>query len=138
VALEVSRNLQVSEQHRQRAESLTNLALEVNSLLRGPEFARKFVERAAGMMEAPHAALIVDGGKETSIVTLRGAAENRELDTRLVRAALAALNASSARIVHVTAEALVGAELAQQAGWKDLVLTRLSGSAGELLGALCL
>ncbi len=138
VALEVSRNLQVSEQHRQRAESLTNLALEVNSLLRGPEFARKFVERAAGMMEAPHAALIVDGGKETSIVTLRGAAENRELDTRLVRAALAALNASSERIVHVTAEALVGAELAQQAGWKDLVLTRLSGSAGELLGALCL
>ncbi len=138
VALEVSRNLQVSEQHRQRAESLTNLALEVNLLLRGPEFARKFVERAAGMMEAEDAALIVDGGKDTSVVTLRGLAENHELEARFVRAALAALTTTPGKVVRVTAEALIGAELAQKAGWKELVLTRLSGSAGELLGALCL
>jgi PAS domain S-box-containing protein len=138
VALEVSRNLQVSEQHRQRAESLTNLALEVNSLLRGPEFARKFVERAAGMMQANDAALIMDGGKETSVVALRQSGKDNEFEARLSHAALTTLSATGQRVMHVGAEFLLGGEAAKRAGWKQLVLTRLSGSAGELLGALCL
>ena len=60
VALEVSRNLSLSEQHRRKAESLTSLALEINSLLRGRDFARNFVARFAEMMDAPVAALITD------------------------------------------------------------------------------
>src|SRR5260370_309566 len=96
VALEVSRNLHVSEQHRQRAESLTSLALEMNSLLRGPEFAHRFVERAAGMMEAKDAALLVESGHDTVIVVLRALAradtDNKQLKSRFSRAAIAAIS----------------------------------------------
>jgi two-component system NtrC family sensor kinase len=49
VALEVTRNLHLSEQHRRRAEALTELACDLNSALRLPEFARRFVSRAADL-----------------------------------------------------------------------------------------
>jgi PAS domain S-box-containing protein len=140
VALEVSRNLDLSEQHRRRSEALTNLALEVNLLLRGPEFARRFVERAAGMMEAHDAALIVDSGKEKAVVVLNQLAREKStaFERQFANAALDALSNSSESIVHKTAESLLGADLAQQTNWSEITLARLSGSAGELLGVLCL
>ncbi len=49
VVLEVARNLHLSEQHRRRAEALIELAREIDGALRLPEFARKFVSRAAGL-----------------------------------------------------------------------------------------
>ncbi len=57
VALEATRNLHLSEQHRRRAESLMKLALELNSQLRLPEFAKSFVTRAADLLGAKAAAL---------------------------------------------------------------------------------
>ena len=59
VALEVTRNLDQSEQHRRRAESLMELALELNGQLRLPSFARSFVSRAANILEVPQAALVL-------------------------------------------------------------------------------
>ncbi|HEY7617014.1 MAG TPA: GAF domain-containing protein [Terriglobales bacterium] len=59
VALEVTRDLELSEKHRQRAESLMGLALELNSLLRVQDFARSVVSRAASMMQSSFAALVV-------------------------------------------------------------------------------
>ena len=47
VALEVARNLHLSEQHRRHAEALIELAREIDGSLRLPEFARRFVRRAA-------------------------------------------------------------------------------------------
>ena len=47
VALEVARNLQLSESHRRRAEGLIALAREIDGALRMPEFACRFVCRAA-------------------------------------------------------------------------------------------
>src|SRR5207245_486931 len=52
VALEASRNLDLSERHRTRAESLMSLALELNSLLKLPDFAQSFARRAADMLGA--------------------------------------------------------------------------------------
>jgi PAS domain S-box-containing protein len=46
VVLEVAHNLHQSEQHRRRAEALTQLARDLDGLLHLPDFARKFVERA--------------------------------------------------------------------------------------------
>ncbi len=57
VALEVTRSLHLSDQHRHRAESLMGLALELNKLVRLPEFAKGFVTRAAEMMGAGGAAI---------------------------------------------------------------------------------
>ena len=45
--LEVARNFHVSEQNRHRAEALIDLAREIDGALRLPEFARRFVTRAA-------------------------------------------------------------------------------------------
>ena len=47
VVLEAAKNLHLSEQHRRRAEALIELAKEIDGALRLPEFARRFVSRAA-------------------------------------------------------------------------------------------
>ena len=140
VALEVSRNLSLSEQHRNRAESLTSLALQVSSLLRGPEFSARFVERAATMMQARGAALVVENGGESSVVPglLPSSAEDGPLWASLSRAVMAAVSTESQPIVVTTAEALLGQELASRAGWEHVILVRLQGSEQQIVGALCL
>jgi PAS domain S-box-containing protein len=57
VALEVARNLHLSERHRRRAEALIELAREIDGTLRLPEFARRFVCRAAELTGS-HAGLL--------------------------------------------------------------------------------
>jgi two-component system NtrC family sensor kinase len=52
VVLEVAHNLHLSEQHRKRSETLTQLAREIDGLLRLPDFTRKFLERAIQLAEA--------------------------------------------------------------------------------------
>ena len=49
VVLEVAKSLHLSEQHRRRAEALIELAREIDGALRLPEFARRFVCRAADL-----------------------------------------------------------------------------------------
>ncbi len=140
VALEVSRNLLLSERHSNRAESLTSLALEVSSLLRGPEFSTRFVERAASMMEARGAALVVETGQEPSVVfgLLPSPGEDDLFGGRLARAVLSVISSQTETIVSTTAETLLGTELAHQTGWNQVVLARLQGSEEQMLGALCL
>jgi PAS domain S-box-containing protein len=67
VVLEVAHNLHQSEQHRRRAEALTQLAREIDGLLRLPDFSRKFVERAVELAEARSGAvaLFQDGKFQT-------------------------------------------------------------------------
>ena len=79
VALEVTRNLYRSEQHRKRAESLTGLALELKSHLRLPEFVRSFAGRAADILGARRAALSVhqETGLETCFYTIPRAGKSR-------------------------------------------------------------
>jgi PAS domain S-box-containing protein len=140
VALEVSRNLSLSEQHRNRAESLTNLALQVSSLLRGPEFSAHFVERAATMMQSRGAALVVENGGESSVVPglLPNSADDQLLWNRFSGAVMAAISSESPPILLTTAEALLGPELASRAGWEHVILARLQGSEQQIVGALCL
>lgn len=140
VALEVSRNLLQSEQHRQRSESLTNLALELGSLVRGPGFAHKFLERAASMMEVRDAALVVENGNQPAAVFLHEFTRhpNPRLEAQFAQAVMAALSDSADAVITITAEDLLGPEAAHKTKWQDIVVARLSGASGELLGALCL
>jgi two-component system NtrC family sensor kinase len=139
VALEVSRNLLLSEQHRQRAESLTSLALELHSLIRGPEFAQGFLRRAAEMMGVEAAALIIGNSAESTGVFLPALGEpEKEFEARFVRSAIASIAGKSEPIFELPARDLVGEVLASRIGWNQVVVVRLLGNAGELLGALCL
>ena len=87
VALEVTRNLHQSEQHRRRAESLMGLALELNRHLRLPDFARSFAGRAADILGAHRAALVVKQESGLETLVLHGA-DGREIQEPLVAAAL--------------------------------------------------
>ncbi len=139
VALEVSRNLLLSEQHRKRAEALTSLALELHSLIRGPSFAHSFVRRAAEMMSVHSAALIVENGQETSAAFLPAPNEGSgQVESRFANAVIASVRRQSEEINTTNAQDLVGDELAQLIGWKQVIVARLHGNSGELLGALCL
>ena len=142
VALEVTRNLHQSEQHRSRAESLMGLALELNSHLRLPEFARSFVSRAASILGAPQAALAVkqEAGLETLVLQGGEGQEIQELSLlrRFSHAMEEALAQHEGAIVSATATEIFGPALASEIGGSDCILVRLPGASGELAGVLCL
>ncbi len=123
VALEVSRNLALSKQHRRKSEALTALALEINSLLRGREFARSFVGRLAEIMDAPLAGLIIDGGEPSSVfapnpadLTFRGS------QASFCRAALRMISASSEALTIVPAEQLLEAKHPSAHPFKEVLV----------------
>ncbi|MCU1297105.1 MAG: hypothetical protein JWO91_1383, partial [Acidobacteriaceae bacterium] len=142
IAHEVTRNLHRSEQHRRRAESLMTLALELNSTLRLPEFAEKFVKRAMEMLGATAGALTIqqDGSPETVVLKIKPDTESpdRSLSRRFDHAVGEALAHSSDALVSATALELFGPNLAERLGWSDCILVRLLGGSGELVGVLCL
>ncbi len=142
VALDVTRNLHQSEQHRRRAESLMGLALELNSHLRLPEFARSFVSRAASIMGAQQAALAVkqEAGMETLVLQAGDGQEiqERSLLRRFSYAIEDALTQHQEAIVSSTVAEIIGPALASELGENDFTLVRLLGASGELVGVLCL
>src|SRR5581483_3634452 len=142
IAHEVTRNLHRSELHRRRAESLMGLALELNSTLRFPEFADKFVKRAAEMLGATAGSLTIqqDRGLETAVLNSKpGLADpERSILRRFDHAVSEALAHSSEAIVYSTALELFGPYLTEKLGWEDCTLVRLAGGSGELVGVLCL
>ncbi|HMH01379.1 MAG TPA: GAF domain-containing protein, partial [Terriglobales bacterium] len=141
VVLEVTRNLELSEEHRRRAESLMGLALELNPLRRLPEFARGFVARAADMMGARGAALVVKQDAILETLALWSATSELHPEIPLLRrfsqAVGEALSERQDAIVSASATDLIGRELALDLEWSDCTLVRLLG-AGEMVGVLCL
>jgi len=141
VTLEASRNLDLSERHRTRAESLMSLALELNSLLKLPDFAQSFARRAADMLGAQTAALAVkqESGLET-LVLAQGieADQHRPLFRRFSHALQAALDKHAEPIVSSTSTEILGAALGAELGGGDCTLVRLMGGSAELVGVLCL
>ncbi len=141
VVLEVAHNLHQSERHRKRAEVLTQLAREIDGLLRLPDFAGKFLERAialAGAMVGA-VALFQDGRFQT--VALHSAAvahEDHSLQQRFAQAISDLAAKRTEAIVSGSAAELLSPDLASSLGWDDLVVVRLPGSNGDLAGLLCL
>jgi PAS domain S-box-containing protein len=142
VALEVTRNLHQSEQHRRRAESLMGLALELNGHLRLPDFARSFVGRAANLLGAHQAALVVKQETGMETLVLQGADGRESQDGSLLRRFSHAIEEALARhegaIVSSPATELFGSALASELGESQGTLVRLLGASGELVGVLCL
>jgi PAS domain S-box-containing protein len=64
VVLEVAHNLHLAEQHRRRSQALTQLAREIDSLLRLPDCAGRFLERAIELAAARGGAVaLFEGGR---------------------------------------------------------------------------
>jgi PAS domain S-box-containing protein len=140
--LEATHNLQLSEQHHRRAESLKALALELNSQFLLPECAKTFVTRAADLMGAQAAAFAIQQGSNLETVVLYGVSaaphQVNALQRRFDHALLDALAQHTSTIVIVSATELFGSELSSLLGWNDCSLIRLLTPSGELVGVLCL
>ncbi|HMD16470.1 MAG TPA: PAS domain S-box protein [Terriglobales bacterium] len=165
IALELTRNLHQSEEHRRRAEALVAIALELNTVLNLPEFARKFALRAAALLGGRSVALSLFETAELDTVLICGAGEGGLSETRVKeggvseanvsevnvseindkallrrfsRALSAALPKYSTDVAYAPASDMLGSALASGLGWTDCTLVRLAGSSGELVGVLCL
>jgi two-component system NtrC family sensor kinase len=150
VALEVARNLHLSEQHRKRAEALIELAREIDGSLRLPEFARRFVRRIAELTGSRGGLLAVPQEGRLQVVavhpqpeegdTSAGPGADRTHDRSLANALadFVSKHAGTATVVSGSAEEMLGATAAAGLGWKDGTLVRLPGSNGEIAGVLVL
>ncbi len=149
VVLEVAHSLHQSEQHRRRSQALTQLSRQIDGLLRLPDCARKFVEGAIELAgaRAGAVALAQEGRFQTvamhPLAQATGSPAPRPVEDHALQQRLGtALSQLAAKrtepIVSGSASELLGAELASNLGWNDLVVVRLPGSSGDLTGLLCL
>jgi len=145
IALELTRNLHRSEEHRRRAEALVTLALELNTVLHLPEFMRNLARRAMGLLGSRSVALTLFQSSAVDTVLIRGSSEaeaseinDPPLLRRFSHALGAALPKYSNDVSFAAAGDLLGAPLASSLGWSDCTLVRLTGSSGEIVGVLCL
>ncbi len=153
VVLGVAHNLHSSELHRRRAEAMMELVREIDGVLRLPDFARRFVRRAAELTGAQAGALALHQEGHFQVVALHPAppaAEDKGLDQtaehvpdgdleRRVGTALGDLVARSAEtIISGSCMDLLGSEVASSLAWVDCTVVRLPGSNAEIAGLLCL
>ena len=142
MVLEVAHNLHQSERHRRRSEALTQLAREIDGLLRLPDFARKFVERAVALAgaRAGAVALFQDGRFQTVALHPPAAAahEDRALQQRFAQVLSELVAKRTEAIVSGSAAELLGPDLASSLGWNDWSWCGFPAPNGELAGLLCL
>ena len=152
IALELTRNLHQSEEHRRRAETLVTIALELNTVLHLPEFMRNFALRAAGLLGSRSIALSLFQSSDADTIVVRGSSEtggepaegvgveveDEQLLRRFHKAIHAALPKYPAEVAFGPASDMLGTEIGSTLGWTDCTLVRLAGSSGELVGVLCL
>ncbi len=142
IALEVTRNLHLADQHRHRAESLMGLALELSSLTRVPELAKRFVSHAVAMTGASAGALMVQDAASLQTAVLQALSGADLSDPSVTGPFAAAISEALARrpetIISGSASGLLGSSLADALHWNDCTLIRLLGATGELLGVFCM
>lgn len=140
VVLEATRNLDVAEDHRRRSENLMSLALEVSSSIRLPDLVTSLTSRAMDMMEGKAAALALARSGVLETVYVQGAkpTEDKSLLRRLNMALTELSGKMPDAIAYAPAVAALGPSLAESLDWHDVVLARMNGSEGDLVGLLCI
>ena len=154
IALELTRNLHQSEEHRRRAEALVTIALELNTVLHLPEFMRNFASRAASLLDSRAVALNLFQTPDADTIVVRRASDSDGKARREVELGIEVKDQQLLRRFHKTihdalpkypgevafgpASDILGTALASSLGWTDCTLVRLAGSSGELVGVLCL
>jgi PAS domain S-box-containing protein len=143
VSLESAHNLHQSQLHRKRAETLAQLATEIDGLLRLPDFAQKFVERVVELTGARGGALaIFQDGRFQSVLfhpaPASGSPDDHARQQLFTQSISQFVAKHTEAILTGSAADLLGAELASSLEWNDLVIMRLPASNGALGGVLCL
>jgi len=138
-ALELAHNLRVAERNRRLAESLVGLALELNAALDLPRFVRNLAVRTSALFGGRAVAVSFFRTPLPETVLYLGAAEiaDNALLHRLSDALREALPKYDSDVAFVPAIDFLGFSLASMLEWTDCTVVRLTGSSGELIGALC-
>jgi len=138
--LELFRLQGTADQHRKRSEDLIELALDLGSSLRLSDFVKSFTARITEMLGARVGVLTLARGTLLEVVAMHDSTgEPDRALTRSLNLRLTELVQEGTQLTAITsAEELLGKELADQLGWKDVTLARLTGGQGDLLGLLCL
>jgi len=140
VALESARNLDVSERHRKRAETLVSFALDLGASVELEDLVRKFSSRGMELLgaRASFMALVRNGRAQTLFLQgIASDAERAALSSRLSRALERIISKSSGKSIAMSGEKF-DAELAREFGWRQVIITPLFGSGNELLAILAL
>ena len=140
IALEVTRNLDRSEKHRQRAETLVTIALDLNTIVDLSEFMRNLGQRVLTLFggRAVAISLFQNANLKTVLLRDRAESEDRSLVHQMASALRSAVQKYPPDVAFVAAGDLIGSSLATSLGWSDCTLVRLTGASGELVGVLCL
>jgi len=114
--------------------------LELNPSLGAAEFARRLTARAMEMLGARAAVLALRQNTEWRIAALTGPAGYWEgtIQRRLATALAEQGSLPGVELRSSPCARLLGRELSEALGWREVVLARLAGSEGALLGVLCL
>jgi PAS domain S-box-containing protein len=138
--LERIRNLHLAVQHQRRGEELVHLALEVGTSIRLPQLARALTDRAAGLIEAKSAALLLARG--TSLETVYAfnspSLDDKSLAHRFNICLTDMMARSSESIRFGNASELLGPGMAGGLGWSNAAIVRLSSTDDQMIGVLCL
>src|SRR5262249_6057875 len=113
IALELTRNLHQSEQHRRRAEALVALALELNPVLHLPDFTRNFARRALDLLGGRAVALSLfrESSQETVLLQGNSDVDDKPLLRRFNMALGGALAKRSGDVVFAPASELLSSPL---------------------------
>ena len=114
--------------------------LELNPSLGAAEFASRLTIRATQMMAARAAVLALEHDRAWTVAALSGPAQHWDgsVQQRLGSALAEQSSVPGAALRSGSASLLLGQDLAEALGWSEVVLARLTGSDGVLLGVLCL
>ncbi|HEX6879451.1 MAG TPA: PAS domain S-box protein, partial [Terriglobales bacterium] len=134
------RNLHLAVEHQRRSEQLVSLAMEVGGAIRLPQLVRALTERAAGLTGASSAVLLLARGTALETIHSHGriSLDERSLVQRLNVCLTDLMARSKEQIRSGAAPEMLGATIADSLRWENLVIVKLSGSDGEMIGVLCL
>jgi len=138
LALESGHNLRIAEQHKKRAEDLMEMALDLGSALRLPDFVKNFTSRVAGMIGAKSAILALAHGNHLESVGFFGDKPERELLRKLNTAFSAQAERQPDLKITGSGVQALGPDLVAALGWCSVTLVRLEGTESDLLGILAL
>ncbi|HWC20227.1 MAG TPA: PAS domain-containing protein, partial [Terriglobales bacterium] len=138
IALESARNLDVSERHRARAETLVSFALDLGASIELEDLVKKFTSRGMELLAARSSFMALVRGGRPQTVIFQGVTSRDEQPVffkHLNNAMASVLARSTAKAIAMSGERFEP-QLAQELGWRQVILTPLFGSADDLLAVL--
>lgn len=140
VALQSAQMLHEAEVHRQQAESLVALSLDLNGSVGLPNLIRNFVQRAMELTHSRAAALALARGMTMETVLLHDLRldVSREHQNLLSTFLHDFAESHTDTVISSDAGLLLGGTLQRAFKWEWVTIVRLCGSGGELLGILVL